>query len=144
MRRRTASRYLTASVLAAALLAASCAPSSSGAAEIAVGLDDTSITLDAGSAPAGTVVFATTNTSSSLVHEIEVFSGATTGSTLPIASGVADTNGLHLVDEIEDILPGATVSLTVDLAPGTYLVVCNLPGHYALGMWTHLEVTPEG
>ena len=37
--------------------------------------------------------------------------------------------------------PGATKALTLDLKPGTYLLVCNLPGHYAAGMWTVLTVT---
>ena len=29
---------------------------------------------------------------------------------------------------------GATASLTVDLTPGTYAIVCTVPGHDLLGM----------
>ena len=105
-------------------------------------LADDTITLSANQVAAGRIVFDTINTAGTLVHEIEIFSGATSGAQLPVRSSVADTAGLTLVDEIEDIVPGATVALAVDLYPGTYLVVCNLPGHYATGMWAYLEVTP--
>ena len=72
-----------------------------------------------------------------------MFSGATAGAELPVNNSVADTTGLTLVDEIEDIVPGATATLTVDLTAGTYLVVCNLPEHYELGMWAYLTVTDD-
>ncbi len=37
--------------------------------------------------------------------------------------------------------PGGAVSwLTVTLRPGRYELACNLPGHYAMGMHTGLEV----
>lgn len=132
------------SILAALfLLAGACAPAT-GDATIHVQLANDSIELSQDTVNSGRIVFATTNTSADLVHEIEVFSGATKGVILPVSSSVADTAGLELVDEIEDIVPGATADLTVDLAPGTYLVVCNLPGHYAQGMWSYLEVMPQG
>ena len=31
--------------------------------------------------------------------------------------------------------------LTVDLEPGHYVLFCNLPGHYRLGMRSDFEVT---
>ena len=40
--------------------------------------------------------------------------------------------------------PGAVMMLTLDLAPGHYAVVCNLPGHYAMGMHQDFFVTPTG
>jgi len=36
--------------------------------------------------------------------------------------------------------PGATGWVTVTLAPGGYALVCNLPGHYAAGMWAEFTV----
>ena len=36
--------------------------------------------------------------------------------------------------------PGATGWVTVTLAPGDYALVCNLPGHYAAGMWAAFTV----
>jgi uncharacterized cupredoxin-like copper-binding protein len=39
------------------------------------------------------------------------------------------------------ILPGASGWVTVTLAAGRYELVCNLPGHYAAGMYTQLTVS---
>ncbi|MGZ6544584.1 MAG: sulfocyanin-like copper-binding protein [Actinomycetota bacterium] len=41
----------------------------------------------------------------------------------------------------EGIEPGALGWVTVRLAPGSYELICNLPGHYAMGMYTGLTVT---
>jgi len=119
---------------------ASCAATTSGEEAVKVALADFSLSLDRSTAPAGPLDFVVANRGPS-VHEIEVFSGAGEGTVLPIAASVADTTGLDLVDEVEDILPGSTATLTLDLSPGTYLVICNLPGHYEHGMWGYLTVT---
>jgi uncharacterized cupredoxin-like copper-binding protein len=125
-------------------LLTACAPAASGDTTVAVSLADDRVLLEPGLVTAGRTVFDTTNTAAELVHEIEVFSGANPGTVLPVADSVADTTGLTLIDEIEDIVPGARASLAIDLVPGTYLVMCNLPGHYSLGMWAYLEVTAAG
>lgn len=41
----------------------------------------------------------------------------------------------------EGIQPGAQGWVTVQLAPGSYELLCNLPGHYAMGMYTELTVS---
>jgi uncharacterized cupredoxin-like copper-binding protein len=41
----------------------------------------------------------------------------------------------------QGILPGASGWVSVTLEPGRYELVCNLPGHYAAGMYTQLTVT---
>jgi uncharacterized cupredoxin-like copper-binding protein len=38
------------------------------------------------------------------------------------------------------IAPGTTSWITLNLAPGRYELICNLPGHYAMGMFTELDV----
>ena len=60
---------------------------------------------------------------------------------LPIEDNVASTEGLELVDEIEDITSGSTADLTVDLQAGTYVIMCNLSGHFANGMHAVLSVS---
>jgi uncharacterized cupredoxin-like copper-binding protein len=41
----------------------------------------------------------------------------------------------------QGIVPGASGWVTVTLAPGRYEVVCNLPGHYAAGMYSQLTIS---
>ncbi|MBI5157306.1 MAG: hypothetical protein HZA58_04750 [Acidimicrobiia bacterium] len=124
------------------LMLTACAPTeASGDATVLVALADDEILLAPPSVPDGRIVFDTENTSTALVHEIEVFSGAIDGVLPPVANSVADTAGLTLIDEVEDIVPGASATLTIDLTPGTYLVICNLPAHFEAGMWAYLTVT---
>ena len=53
-----------------------------------------------------------------------------------------DAKGLTNVGETGDMEAGTVMMLTLDLAPGHYAVVCNLPGHYAAGMHQDLWVVP--
>ena len=43
--------------------------------------------------------------------------------------------------EIEEFAPGRTKRLTLTLAPGNYVLLCNLPGHYKRGQAVRLVVT---
>src|SRR5262249_22130528 len=36
--------------------------------------------------------------------------------------------------EVEDVAPGTSKSVTLTLKPGKYLLICNIVGHYQLGM----------
>lgn len=128
-------------VLAAVIVLAACAPVSSGGAAVQVELVDNAITLEPARAPDGSVDLEIAN-EGDLVHEVEIFAGADPGETLDVSNSVADTRGLRLVDEVEDVLPSTTARLVVDLDPGTYLVICNLPGHYQQGMSAYLTVEP--
>jgi uncharacterized cupredoxin-like copper-binding protein len=42
---------------------------------------------------------------------------------------------------IEDMDPGKSGRMTMHLKPGTYMLFCNLPGHYAAGQHTVFKVT---
>ncbi|WP_245474327.1 sulfocyanin-like copper-binding protein [Mesorhizobium sp. M2A.F.Ca.ET.042.01.1.1] len=44
--------------------------------------------------------------------------------------------------EVSELDPGASGTLTVDLKPGKYVLICNVPGHFATGMWTEFTVKP--
>lgn len=39
----------------------------------------------------------------------------------------------------DGIVPGAAGWVNLRLDPGRYELICNLPGHYAMGMFTQLE-----
>lgn len=51
---------------------------------------------------------------------------------------VADSAG---GSDDDGIAPGATGWVTLDLPAGRYELVCNLPGHYAAGMFSELTVS---
>ncbi len=42
---------------------------------------------------------------------------------------------------VDGLTPGNVGRVTLQLRPGLYEMVCNLPGHYRRGMWSVLEVT---
>jgi uncharacterized cupredoxin-like copper-binding protein len=152
---RTGSARRVAAVVPALLLVAACstaaspsAPSASVAPPSAPAASGGSVTaketefkidLGATSAAAGSVTFQITN-GGTVVHEFVVLKTDLAADKLPLdtSTGVVseDTAGLTVVDEVEDIAVGATPSLTVDLPAGHYVVICNLPAHYAGGMHT--------
>ena len=125
-----------------ALVAVSCSNGDEGGVDAT--LADFSIVLASPSAPSGSVTFNVTNDASQ-VHEFVVFRTDLGEDALPTdENGDVDEEGstqLTLVDEIEDIQGGAQPSLTVDLEPGHYVVVCNLPGHYRQGMYASFTVS---
>jgi len=76
-------------------------------------------------------------------HELIAFRNVP-GGKLPVEGSSGDVNeeapGLENATDGDNIAPGGTQTRAVDLtAPGAYIFVCNLPGHYKLGM--HLMVT---
>jgi iron uptake system component EfeO len=126
---------LPAAALAALVLAAcggssassSPAASASGGASPAAGtvkvtasemqFDPSSMTV-----PAGEVTFEVTN-AGTIEHEFEIFKGDT------------------VVDEVEGLVPGVTLPLTVELEAGDYTYVCKVAGHEEAGMKGTLTVT---
>jgi len=80
------------------------------------------------------------------VHEFVVVRTELAADKLPLASGAPEVNeeaaGLAVVDEVEDLAAGAAADLTVTLEAGHYVVICNVPGHYGLGM--HTDFTAGG
>ena len=47
---------------------------------------------------------------------------------------------IRRLGEISDLKPGASGSLTLNLKPGYYMLICNQPGHYKAGMKVRFEV----
>jgi uncharacterized cupredoxin-like copper-binding protein len=121
------------------LTAASCGGDGGiGATEV-----DFSITLDESSGAAGDLTFDVTNDAEQ-THEFVVFKTDLAEDALPTnEDGTVDEEGegVELIDEIEDIEAGSTESLTVTLDAGSYVFICNLPGHYAQGMHTSFSAS---
>lgn len=113
-------------------------------AGVAIYLSEWSVGLPT-SIKAGQVNFAVTNIGT-IQHELLVFRTDLSPSAFPVdAKGnvIEDGPGLTLVSRVSPINPGATQTRVVDLTqPGTYIFVCNMPGHFHAGMFRVVTVTP--
>jgi uncharacterized cupredoxin-like copper-binding protein len=74
-------------------------------------------------------------------HELVLAKSDLDPAKLPTSSnGEVDEEALDVVGEAPDVAPGDTGSFSADLEPGSYVMLCNLPGHYAAGMYGSLTV----
>ena len=117
--------------------------SGGGASTVDVTLQEFAVIPASSSAPAGDVTFNVTNEGPDDVHEFVVFRSDLAPDALPTAEdGSVDEEGegVELQDEIEDIAVGDTQSVTIDLAAGDYVLICNIydaeeqESHYQEGM----------
>jgi uncharacterized cupredoxin-like copper-binding protein len=90
-------------------------------------------------ADAGPVEFMAVN-DGDMPHELEVVKTDTKAADLPVKDGVAEVEESEVVGEADDIEPGAEKPLSVDLKPGHYVLLCNLPSHYEQGMYADFDV----
>ena len=77
-------------------------------------------------------------------HELLIFKSPLAADKYPTdASGniKEEGAGVDLLSDGENIDPAGSQVRTVDLAPGTYLFVCNIPGHFKSGMFSVVTVT---
>jgi uncharacterized cupredoxin-like copper-binding protein len=141
------SRIRALSIVAVALMALGAAGCGGGGNSISATTSDFKIELGSSSAKSGEVTFKVKNNGPS-VHEFVVFKTDLAPDQLPTKQ---DENGIEIVDEegqgveavdeIEDIKVGASEDLKVNLQPGKYVVICNLPAHYKQGMHEGVTIT---
>ena len=93
-------------------------------------------------ATTGTVRFDVTNLASGLVHEVQVARINDENQALPYdqSRNKVDAEGLQTLGAVSEIMPNKSASLILDLAPGKYLLFCNVAGHFMAGMWTVVDV----
>lgn len=103
-----------------------------------------SIRTDKPTVKAGTVTFDVTNWSRSVLHEMLIVAVDNPNAPLPYDYTRAQVpeEQIKVLGEAEDIQPSQSKALEVALPQGSYLLICNLPGHYAAGMVTPFSVTP--
>jgi uncharacterized cupredoxin-like copper-binding protein len=78
-------------------------------------------------------------------HELLVFKSDLDPSAYPTdaAGDIKEKGaGVTLVSDGDNIDPAGSQTRSVDLAPGKYLFVCNIPGHFKQGMFTVVTVAP--
>lgn len=101
------------------------------------------ITTDHSTVKAGKIDFEVVNDSDTMVHEMLVIKVSSYDDALPYddkdASVIEDDT--YDFGEVSELEPGQSGSLEVNLKPGKYLLVCNMPGHYKAHMYTKLLVT---
>ncbi len=115
-----------------------------GGGDVAVTVKQWSITPTVSTVSTGSVAFTVTN-NGTVEHEFVVLQTDTPAADFPITSFEGekdrlneDTAGTN-VGETGDMAPATTKTITIDLQPGHYAFVCNLPGHYGKGM--HIDFT---
>ena len=102
-------------------------------------MSDFKIVADHPTVVAGRIVFGIRN-HASMGHELRVIKTDLDPDKLPVDGGAAKANEDGKVGELLNISAGASRKLVLDLAPGKYVLICNIAGHYQLGMRVALEV----
>lgn len=118
----------------------------------AVGLADTPIKVQAlehsfqlsrALAKAGPVTFKVINHSRKLVHEMVIIKTTLAEDRLPVKEDRVDEGKLKVMGEAEEMRPGKSRKITLNLSAGHYVLICNVHGHYASGMHASFTVTPN-
>ena len=100
------------------------------------------ISIDHATVTAGRVTFRAMNRSKNLIHEVIVVRVDPKKPALPYdekKTEVIEKQIQHL-GEISELKPGAVGAITLSLKPGSYVLICNQPGHYKAGMVASLSV----
>jgi len=109
------------------------------------GMESMNLQLSPAEVKAGKITFNVSSTSKELVHEFVVVRSDLATNAVPYSDGQdneVDEGKLNVLGEAEDIDPGQTKVLTLNLEPGQYLLMCNEAGHYKAGMENTLKVVP--
>jgi uncharacterized cupredoxin-like copper-binding protein len=125
-----------------AILASACGAASSDSSEVPtlyIDLSDFKVATDHATVPAGQVVFGVRN-HASMAHELMVIKTDLAPDQLPIDGATAKAKEDGKVGELLNIAGGVSRKLVLELTPGKYVLICNVAGHYQLGMRVGLEV----
>jgi uncharacterized cupredoxin-like copper-binding protein len=106
-------------------------------------LEDFKIRQDAAFVPDGTVSFRIRNQGPT-THEVIVVRTDLAPDKLPLQRDGLTVNeegpGIDFLDEVEGLDIDDRQTMVLDLAPGHYVLYCNLQGHYLGGMYAALNV----
>lgn len=128
-------------LLGVALTIAACAgtPETMPAdADLAVTMKDYRVELSVDTVKAGTVKIGVRN-AGGMEHSFELIKTDLPFDKLPVdAAAKAKEDGL--VKQVKSLGVGKVSVVTADLAAGNYVIICNVAGHYQLGMRVALAV----
>lgn len=120
-------------------VAAACGPTasataSSAGAAVKATLTDNKIALDQASAAGGNVTVTAVN-SGTVVHSLVLLKTDLAQDKIPVdTKDAARVQETGLVKGTGQIPAGQTKAFTAKLDPGAYVLLCNEPAHYAIGM----------
>jgi hypothetical protein len=99
------------------------------------------LTADIDKVPTGPVRFTTANLGT-ITHEFVVIRTDIADGEIPLdgTSFSEDAPGVSSPGEISEFPPGTVKDTVIDLEPGRYQLVCNIPTHYRHGMHIPFEV----
>ncbi len=129
------SRFVPA-LMALALLVVSCAQPAADApagSQVVAEMADYKIIVNVPSVKAGAIKIGVRNLGT-MEHSFEVLKTDLAPDKLPIDGASAKAKEDGKVGEIKSIAAGKSASVTLDLTPGKYVFICNVAGHYQLGM----------
>jgi uncharacterized cupredoxin-like copper-binding protein len=119
------------------------AASAQTSTRMTVTLSEYSIMTEVPAAPAGDITFDVVNTGDE-IHEMIVFKSDMDTAALPKSSsnpGEVDEDKIgEYIGGFEDVQSATSASGTLVLAPGRYILLCNLNKHYENGMVTSFQV----
>jgi uncharacterized cupredoxin-like copper-binding protein len=133
---------LLPALLALALLVVSCAQPAESApsdSQVVAELADSKITVNVPTVKAGKVKIGVRNVGT-MEHSFEVLKTDVAPDKLPVDGASAKAREDGKVGEIKSIAAGKSAAVTIDLVPGKYVFICNIAGHYQLGMHTGFTV----
>lgn len=88
---------------------------------------------------AGAVTFIARNAGST-AHDLHVIKTDLAADRLPIDTQTQKAKEDGKVGGVDQIAPGKSQNLRLELPAGSYVVICNVPTHYQLGMRSALTV----
>jgi uncharacterized cupredoxin-like copper-binding protein len=117
------------------------------ATQVDVTLQEWAIAPVPNSVKAGKVYFLVENKGPDHAHEFVIIRTDLGPLDLPFEDNLVPEEQVDFVDEISEFASGSSASLTVDLTPGKYLLICNIlegdeaiGNHYKKGMVAALTV----
>jgi len=109
-------------------------------AQVVAELADYKITVNVPSVKAGSVKIGVRNLGG-MEHSFQVIKTDLAPEKLPVDGASAKAKEDGKVGEIASIPAGKSAAVTVNMAPGKYVFICNIASHYQLGM--HVGFTVE-
>jgi uncharacterized cupredoxin-like copper-binding protein len=100
--------------------------------DVAVHMQDYKVILSVPTMKAGTVKFGIKN-EGSMEHSFELIKTDIAFDQLP-TTGDAKAKEDGLIKQVKSIAVGKVSVVSADLAAGKYVIICNVAGHYQLGM----------